>query len=243
MREAGRVAATILDKMVAAVAPGISTYELDQLGARFMEELGATSASYNYKSGKHSYPCYTCISVNEELVHGIGSLKKILKQGDIVSIDVAVFYNGFVGDNARTVVLEPVPANILHLVKTTEEALYVGIAQACPGNKLGDISSAIQQFVEKNKLSVVRDFVGHGVGRDMHEEPQIPNFGKPKTGPILKAGMTLAIEPMVNLGSHKVELLSDGWTVVTADRKPCAHFEHTILITEKKPEILTFLKK
>lgn len=243
MRAACRVAAEVLKRMVDHVAVGVSTYELDELARDTMKELGATSASYNYSVGKYKkFPGYTCLSVNEELVHGIGSLKKVLRAGDIISIDVAVIYNGFVGDNATTVMLEPVSPEVKKLVDVTRRALAIAVEQVKPGNRIGDISHAIQKWVESQKFSVVRDFVGHGVGRAMHEEPQIPNYGKPSTGALLKPGMTIAIEPMVNMGSHAVEVLSDGWTVVTVDRKPCAHFEHTVLVTDDSAEILTILK-
>ncbi len=243
MREVATIAATVLDQLCMDVKLGVSTYELDQLGKQYIEELGAESACYNYKVGSKRYPAYTCLSVNEEVVHGIGSTKKILKEGDIITVDVSVKYNGFVADNARTVILEPAVEEVSNLVKVTEQSLLKGIEQAKPGNRIGDISHAIQVYVEKQSFSIVRDFVGHGVGRTIHEEPQIPNFGRKGTGPKLKPGMTLAIEPMVNLGDFRVEYAEDGWTALTLDRKPAAHFEHTILVTEEGPEILTIPKK
>ncbi|HUG09546.1 MAG TPA: type I methionyl aminopeptidase [Opitutaceae bacterium] len=239
MRESCQIAATILAKMRAMTAPGITTYELDQEGRRLIESFGATSACYNYKVGPRRFPAYTCISVNEEVVHGIGSLRRVLKPGDIVSLDVTVEYNGYIGDNAVTVMLSPVAPEVEKLVKVTEQALAIAIAKAVPGNRIGDLSNAVQTFVEGHGLGVVREMVGHGVGRAMHEEPQIPNFGRRGTGEPFKPGMTLAIEPMVNLGTYRVQTLSDGWTIVTADGKPSAHFEHTVLTTENGPEILT----
>lgn len=243
MREVCEIAASVLAQLCSEVKPGVTSYDLDQLGKRLIEERGAVSACYNYKAGTKCYPAYTCISVNEEVVHGIGSLKRIFKAGDIVSVDVSVMLNGFIGDNARTVIIEPVAEEVRHLVKITEEALYKGIEKARTQMRVGDISHAVQKYVEAEGFSIVRDFVGHGVGRSMHEEPQIPNFGRSDTGPKLKAGMTLAIEPMVNLGGAEVEYAEDGWTVITVDRKPSAHFEHTVLITEQSAEILTIPKK
>lgn len=239
MREAGRIAATALKIVADAAKPGVSTYELDQIGKDAIENMGAVSACHNYKTGNLRFPAYTCISINEEVVHGIGSLKRILTEGDLVSVDVSVVYKGYVGDNAKTVIVGSTDANNQHLVKITQEALTHGIGQAKPENRVGDISSAIQKHVEENHLSVVREFVGHGVGKSMHEEPQIPNFGRPGQGVKLKAGMTLAIEPMVYFDGGGVEYASDGWTILTKNRRPAAHFEHTVLITENGPEILT----
>lgn len=241
MREACRVAATVLAKMRALAAPGISTYDLDQEARKIIEGYGARSACYNYRTsrGQRPYPAYTCISVNEEVVHGIGSLKRILRPGDVVALDVVVEYGGWIGDNAVTVRIPPVAPEADRLLRVTEDALQHGIGFAKVGNRIGDISHAIQTFVESHGFSVVRDMVGHGVGRSMHEEPQIPNFGRKGTGEKIRPGMTLAIEPMVNAGTHRIETLSDGWTIVTADGRPSAHFEHTVLTTESGPEILT----
>lgn len=239
MREACAIAAAVLDHLRQTVAPGINTYDLDQEGRRTIESFGARSACHNHRIGHRRYPAFTCISVNEEVVHGIGSLRRVLRPGDIVSLDVVVEYRGYVGDNACTVPVPPVAPEVAHLLEITEEALERGIAQAVVGRRIGDISATIQQFVESHGFSVVREMVGHGVGRSMHEEPQIPNFGRRGTGDRIRPGMTLAIEPMVNLGTHRVETLADGWTVVTADRKPSAHFEHTVLTTESGPEVLT----
>lgn len=243
MREACQIAAQVLDRLVKSLEVGMSTYDIDQLAKEFIKELGAESACYLYQVGPRRFPGYICISVNEEVVHGIGKKEKILHEGDCVTLDVVVRYNGFIGDNARTVILPPESPELDLLVKTTEGALYEGIAQAVAGNRVGDISNAIEKYIRKRDLSIVKEFVGHGVGRQMHEEPQIPNFGPARSGPKLLPGMTLAIEPMVNLGTAQVEILSDGWTAVTKDRKSAAHFEHTVLVTEEKPEILTFLKK
>lgn len=242
IREASFIAAKVLDEMCKKATPGISTYELDQFGKNLISEMGAESACFNYQVGSKRYPAYTCISVNEEVVHGIGTFKRILKKGDIVSIDVSVLYNSYIGDNAKTVIVESTSKEAEKLLKVTEEALYKGIEQARPDNRVGDISAAIQEHVEKHGFSIVRDFVGHGVGRSMHEEPQIPNHGRKNSGPKLKAGMTLAIEPMVNQGGYEVRYADDGWTAVTKDGKLSAHFEHTVLVSEQGPEILTILK-
>jgi len=239
MREACRIAANVLAGLRAAVREGVTTYELDQLGRDLMMEEGATSACYNYRVGSRRFPAYTCISVNDEVVHGIGSPRRVLRNGDLVSLDVVVSYQGFIGDNACTVPVGEIDPRAEKLLRVTEEALQIGIDQARSGNRVGDISNAVQRHVERNGFSVVREFVGHGVGRSMHEEPQIPNFGRRGSGPRLKPGMTLAIEPMVNMGSAAVRVLDDGWTVVTRDHQPSAHFEHTVLITANEPEILT----
>jgi methionyl aminopeptidase len=241
MREACAVAATVLHHLKGKVQAGMSTYDLDQAARQLIEQHGARSACHAYQIGSRRFPAYSCLSVNEEVVHGIGSMKRILREGDIVSLDIVVQYNGYIGDNAFTVKIGEVAPRVDELLRVTNEALTVGIREAVVGNRIGDISEAIQKFVESHGFSVVREMVGHGVGVSMHEEPQIPNFldrKKSKTDPI-KPGMTLAIEPMVNLGGHKTKTLSDGWTIVTADGSPSAHFEHTVLTTEKGPEILT----
>lgn len=239
MRQACRVAASILARLEAMVEPGVTTYDLDQESKKLMDGYGAVSACYNYRVGSRVFPAYSCISVNEEVVHGIGSLKRTLKEGDIVTLDVNIIYDGFVGDNAKTVGVGELGESTRKLVETTERALLAGIQKATASNRVGDVSAAIQHFVEKRGYSVVRDFVGHGVGKSMHEEPQIPNFGRRGSGPKLKPGMTLAIEPMVNMGSPEVDVLADGWTAVSRDRLPTAHFEHTVLIQTGKAEILT----
>ncbi len=240
MRESCAIAATILARLKAQVRPGITTYDLDQIGRDLISAFGARSAPYGYRHGSgRPYPAYTCLSVNEEVVHGIGSLKRILRDGDIISVDVTVEYNGYIGDNAVTVPVGAIAPRTAELLLVTAEALALGIRQAVTGNRIGDISHAVQSYVEARGFSIVREMVGHGVGRAMHEEPQIPNFGRRHTGEKIRPGMTLAIEPMVNLGRHEVRTLSDGWTVVTADGSPSAHFEHTVLTTDSGPEILT----
>src|SRR5690606_17239821 len=195
------------------------------------------------KVGRRRYPGYTCISVNDEIIHGIGREDRVIKDGDVVTLDVSVYYNGFIGDNARTIAVGTVSPKVELLLQTTERALYLAIEKARVGNKVGDLSFAVQNFIESNGFSVVREFVGHGVGRTMHEEPQLPNYGAPGTGVPFKKGMTLAIEPMVNMGTADIRMLSDGWTAVTRDGLPSAHFEHTVLVTDGDPEILTVAKK
>jgi methionyl aminopeptidase len=243
MREACEVAATVLYNVSQLVQPGVSTYDLDQAGKRFIAEFGATSACYNYRNGGKVYPGYICISVNEEVVHGIGSMKRTIRSGDAVSLDVVIDYEGFIGDNATTLMVGEAPEEVEFLVTETRKSLDYAIGFAKAGGRVGDISNAVQTYIEGKGLSIVREFVGHGVGRSMHEEPQIPNYGRKGKGNKLKPGMTLAIEPMVNLGTPGVRVLSDGWTAVTVDGKPSAHFEHTVLITEDSPEILTLPKK
>lgn len=239
MRESCAIAATVLARLKEQVRPGITTYDLDQIGRDLIASFGARSACYGYESHSRRFPAYTCLSVNEEVVHGIGSLKRILRDGDIIALDVVVEYNGYIGDNAITVPVGSVAQDTAQLLKVTEQALVLGIQQAQVGNRIGDIAHAVQTFVEAHGYGVVREMVGHGVGRSMHEEPQIPNFGRKGTLEKIKPGMTLAIEPMVNMGGHQVRTLSDGWTIVTRDGKPSAHFEHTVLTTENGPEILT----
>ena len=239
MRESCAIAATVLARLKAQVRPGITTYDLDQIGRDLIASFGARSACHGYQLHSRRYPAHTCLSVNEEVVHGIGSLKRILRDGDIISLDVVVEYNGYIGDNALTVPVGGIAPRTAELLKITQEALYLGIKQAVVGNRIGDISHTVQTFVESHGFSVVREMVGHGVGRSMHEEPQIPNFGRRNSGEKIKAGMTLAIEPMVNLGGYQVRTLSDGWTVVASDGQPSAHFEHTVLTTDSGPEILT----
>lgn len=243
MRAACRIAALILDEMCRLVAPGLNTWDLDQAGKRLIEGHGAVSACFNYRIGNRRFPAYTCLSINEEVVHGIGQLNRVLRPGDIISIDVSLTYRGFIGDNARTVPVGPVAPAVETLLRTTEQALQFGIEQARSGRRVGDISNSIQKYVEGQGMSVIRDFVGHGVGRHMHEEPQIPNFGAKGTGPRLRPGMTLAIEPMVALGRHEVEVAPDGWTARTKDRSPAAHCEHTVLVTEGAAEILTLFSE
>ena len=239
MREACAIAATVLEQLKRLVRPGITTQDLEEAGRDFIVRLGARSACYGYQHGSRRYPAHTCISVNDEVVHGIPSFRRILREGDVVSLDIVVWHDGFIGDNAFTVPVGPVPPTIEKLLRVTREALDLGIRQAQVGNRIGDVSNAVQEYVEANGFSVVRDMVGHGVGTSMHEPPEIPNFGRRGSGEKIKPGMTLAIEPMVNLGGFKTKTLSDGWTIVTADGSPSAHFEHTVLTTERGPEILT----
>lgn len=239
MRESCAVAANVLAALKQLVRPGITTQDLDEAGRDLMAQCGARSADFGYQIGPRRYPAHTCISVNEEVVHGIPSLRRILRDGDIVSLDVTVEYRGYIGDNAITVPVGTIDARLEKLIRVTEESLATGIRQATVGNRIGDVSYAIQAYVESHGFSVVRDLVGHGVGASMHEPPEIPNFGRRGSGPRIKAGMTLAIEPMVNIGGYRTKTLSDGWTVVTADNSSSAHFEHTVLTTESGPEILT----
>lgn len=234
MRAAGGVASSVLRDVCDWITPGLSTKEIDAYAADRIKSYGGKSAFLGYRK----YPCYVCLSVNNEVVHGLAGDRRI-QFGDIVSIDVGVSYDGFIGDNARTIAVGGCDVLAQKLIDVTEKSLYEGIGQAVPGNKVVDISRAVQTYVEQNGFSVVREFVGHGVGRTMHEEPQVPNFVDGKSSPKLRPGMTLAIEPMVNAGSAAVEILRDGWTVVTKDDQPSAHFEHTVLITESEPEILT----
>ncbi|MCH8474147.1 MAG: type I methionyl aminopeptidase [Opitutales bacterium] len=242
-REACRIAATVLHRMKEAAEVGMNTLDLDQIGREWMDKLGARSACFNYRGGGNQpFPCHTCISVNEEVVHGIGTLQRQLQPGDLVSLDVVVWYEGFIGDNAATICLGEPDEEAIRLLEVTEKALHQAIEKAWPGNRVGVLSQTVQRFVEKKGFSVVRDFVGHGVGKSMHEEPQIPNFGKKSDGPRIRSGMALAIEPMVNAGTCQVEVLPDNWTVVTRDRKRSAHFEHTVLVTKEGPEILTIPK-
>jgi len=239
VKEAASVAATVLQRMCELVVPGISTYDLDQAGRRFIAELGAESACYNYRVGSRVYPAYTCLSVNSEIVHGIGSLDCRLKEGDVLSVDVCTRYNGYVGDNCRTLAVGEVEPEVKRLLEVTEQSMYEGIRHAVAGNKVGKISNAVQKRVEGAGFSIVRDFVGHGVGKTLHEEPQIPNFGRPGDYQRLKQGMVLCIEPMVNLGSGKIRMSEDGWTALSADDSVSAHFEHTVLVGLDGPEILS----
>ena len=238
MRPACAVTARVLDEITAFIKPGLTTRQVDEFARACIKAHGGQSAFLGYRK----YPCNTCISVNEEVVHGLASERE-LKFGDIVSLDVGVVYKGFVGDTARTVAVGGCGVAAQRLMDVTERALYMGIAAAVSGNRVTDISRAVQTYVEGNGFSVVREFVGHGVGRSMHEEPQVPNFVDRKMNDKLRAGMTIAIEPMVNAGQAAVKILKDGWTVVTQDGSISAHFEHTVLITDGEPEILTWPEK
>jgi methionyl aminopeptidase len=234
MRESGRIAAKVRDEIARRISPGITTRELDEAAGKLIASLGAKSAFLGYRG----YPGTVCISIDSEVVHGIPGGRRI-EIGQIVSLDVGVVYDGFVGDTATTVMVGVTDPEVIRLIRATELALMAGVEMARAGKRLGDLSHAIEMVAVNAGFSVVRDFVGHGVGRKMHEDPQIPNFGNPGKGPKLKVGMTLAIEPMVNLGESAVEVLSDGWTVRTVDKKPSAHFEHTVAIGDEGPEILT----
>jgi methionyl aminopeptidase len=234
MRASNRLAARLRDDLSSLIRPGVRTGDLDEAAAEWLKREGAISAFKGYRG----FPGYICASVNEEVVHGIPGDRRI-RLGDIVSLDVGVIFEGFVGDTARTVMVGVNDPDILRLVSVTEEALAAGLRAGRDGARLSDISHAVEQTALAAGFSVVREFVGHGIGRRLHEEPQIPNFGPPGCGPVLKAGMTLAIEPMINLGGAGVETLADGWTVVTTDRRPSAHVEHTVAITGDGVEILT----
>lgn len=234
MRESGHVTAIVLKKLAEIAEEGITTLELDRVAEDLILQMGARPAFKGYKD----YPNATTISINEEVVHGIPGKRK-LKKGDIVSIDMGVFLKDYCSDAATTVAIGDIDADKSKLMSVTCESLYKGIRMATAGNRLGDLSFEIQSFVEGNGYSVVRDLVGHGIGRAMHEEPQVPNFGEPGRGPLLKTGMVLAIEPMVNMGTWKIFIKEDNWTVVTADSKCSAHYEHTVAITRNGPRILT----
>jgi len=235
MRRAGAVVGRFFEEVRPRIRPGVTTGSLEEFADRFIARHGVRSAFKGYLG----YPAHLCTSVNEEVVHGIPSKDRVVREGDILSIDFGVVREGFYGDAARTFAVGAVSESSRRLMEATERSLTKAIEAARPGNRLGDISAAVQATVEAEGFSVVRDFVGHGIGRSMHEEPQVPNFGKPGTGPKLLPGMVLAIEPMVNAGGYAVELLADGWTVVTRDRSRSAHFEHTAAITEDGCRILS----
>ena len=246
MREAGRVAALAQEAIEKAIRPGISTDELDKIAEKIMRENGAIPAEKGYPSGVRGVPDFPgsiCASINDEVIHGIPSKHVILKEGDIISIDLVAYKDGFHGDCARTYPVGNVSRNARKLIEITKQAFYEGIKYATKDNRLGDLSHAIGEFVEKNGYSVVREFEGHGIGEQMHEEPGIPNIGKAGRGVRLEPGMTLAVEPMVIAGRQEILQLDDGWTIVTEDGSLSAHYENTILITENEPEILTIVKK
>ncbi|MPL68189.1 Methionine aminopeptidase 1 [bioreactor metagenome] len=236
MRDAGKIVAETLAELKKAVQPEVTTLELDKIAEEYITKRGAVPTFKGY----NGFPGNICTSVNEQVVHGIPGLRK-LKNGDNVSIDVGALINGYNGDAAITVGVGDIDDEVQKLMDVTEKSLYQGIEKAIAGNRLYDISHAVQTYSEKYGYGVVRDYVGHGIGRSMHEDPQVPNYGNPGRGPRLKSGMTLAIEPMINMGTPEVKALNDGWTVVTQDGKRSAHFEHTIAITGDKPEILTKL--
>jgi methionyl aminopeptidase len=236
MRRSGRIVRQVLDSVREAVAPGVSTMDLERLAERKIKDLGAKPAFKGY----YDYPCVLCTSINDEIVHGIPSERRVLKTGDIVSIDTGVVLDGFYGDAAITVAVdgELVP-ELQKLLEVTRESLYRGIEAARIGNTVGDVGAAVQQLVEANGFSVVREFVGHGIGTKLHEDPQVPNYGTRGSGPKLRDGMVLAIEPMVNVGGSETRLLEDKWTAVTQDGSYSAHFEHCVAVTKNGPVILT----
>ncbi len=235
IRAASLIVHAVLQEVIRAVGPGVNTLALDRVAERATAARGAVPAFKGY----HGYPAVICVSVNDEVVHGIPSERRVLGPGDIVSLDFGVCHMGYYGDAACTVAVGQASPEAMRLVESTREALARGVAAARPGARLGDIGFAVQSFVEPRGYSVVRDFVGHGIGRKLHEPPQVPNFGAPGTGMRLRPGMVLAIEPMVNAGGPEVRTLEDGWTAVTVDGRLSAHFEHTILVTEDGPEILS----
>ena len=235
LRVAAKAVASVLKKLSENIKPGISTKDLDDIAFKEIKALGMKPAFLGYRG----YPATACVSINNELVHGIPSAKRLLAKGDIVSIDLGTIYNGFYGDAAITVPVGKISSQAQKLLEVGSLALEHAIENVKPGNRLGDVCAAIQTVIEKNGFSVVRDYVGHGIGRALHEEPAIPNFGRPGSGPRLLPGMVLAIEPMLNMGDWHVKTLNDGWTVVTQDGSLCAHFEHTVALTEDGCEVLT----
>jgi methionyl aminopeptidase len=235
MKKACKITAQILNELELMVVPGVTTGELDQYSERRCKELGVIPAFKNY----NGFPACLCVSVNNEVVHGIPSKKRVLRDGDIIGVDFGVVADGWFGDSARTFAVGAISETAKKLISVTRESLYLGIEQCRDGNRVFDIGNSVQSHVEAQGFSVVREFVGHGIGRALHEEPQIPNFGPKGKGMLLKVGMVLAIEPMVNAGKEQVQVLSDGWTAVTRDHSLSAHFEHTVAITDKGPEILT----
>jgi methionyl aminopeptidase len=236
LKRSNAIVAEVFQELKKTIAPGITTKELDQIAEKIILSRKAIPAFKGYRG----FPATLCVSINEEVVHGIPSQRK-LKAGDIVSLDVGAILDGYYGDAAITLAVGDVDQEAKRLLEVTEKALSIGIKETKAGNRLFDISYAIQEWVERHHFSVVRDFVGHGIGKNLHEEPQIPNFGSPHQGPRLEKGMVFALEPMVNEGTHEVRVLSDGWTVVTVDGKRSAHFEHTLVITDGGAEILSIL--
>lgn len=234
MRRAGRIVAHTLDMVGESIRPGMTTAQLDKLIDEFLRSHGAIPAFKNYQG----FPAAACISIDEEVVHGIPG-DRVIKEGEIVSVDIGSIVDGYYGDSARTFAVGQVSSAKSRLMAVTQQALQAGIDKARKGNRLGAISAAVQKVAEESGYGVVRQLVGHGIGRTMHEEPQVPNFGVDNDGPILETGMVLAIEPMINMGTYEVKTLPDGWTVVTADGSPSAHFEHTVAITDDGPDTLT----
>lgn len=246
MRQVCKVVALTYEELEKNIKPGMTTYELDKLAEKTMRSLGAAPAQIGYDPGIRGvpkFPSATCVSVNDEVIHGIPSRNRVIKEGDIVSVDTVALKNGFNGDAARTFIVGETSKENKRLVDVTKQAFFEGIKYAKPGNRIGDICHAIGEYVHSQGFSVVREFQGHGIGREMHEDPGIPNYGKAGRGIRLEPGMTLAIEPMVIQGKPNILELDDGWTIITEDGTMAAHYENTILITEKEPEILTILKK
>ena len=237
MREACRISAGALQSVGKAIEPGITTAELDKIAEQYILSKGAVPNFKNY----HGYPATACISINNEVIHGIPSEKRVIKQGDIVSVDLGAKFDGYHGDNAATFACGDISAEAKRLIEATEQSLYEGIKAAVAGSRIGDIGHAVQSFIEAKGFSVVRQFVGHGIGTNLHEAPEVPNFGTPSRGIRLMPGMTIAIEPMVNAGGYDVEIMPDGWTVLTKDGSLSAHFEHTVAITSSGPQIMTIL--
>jgi methionyl aminopeptidase len=235
MREAGRLVGEVLAELAAHVAPGVTTADLDRLAEKRIAQAGATAAFKGY----HGYPATICASINDEVIHGIPSGRRVLNEGDVVSIDVGASLDGYYGDSAMTLPVGQVSEEAARLLRVTEEALYRAIERTRPGGRVSDIGYEVQRHVESHGFSVVREFVGHGIGQRMHEDPQVPNYGEPGRGPRLAEGMVLAIEPMVNAGKAAVKVLADGWTAVTRDGSLSAHFEHTVAVTADGPRILT----
>ena len=242
MRTAGRVTGEILEKLSEIIKPGISTKEIDGFAEKYIRSLKMIPAFLGVKGMSYPYPASACVSLNDEVVHGIPNESRILKSGDIVSVDLGVIYEGYYGDAAKTYAVGSITDTAAKLLKITELSLQKGIEQALPGKRLGDVAFAVQKTAEDAGFSVVRDFVGHGIGRSLHEEPPVPNFGKAGTGVRLVPGMVIAIEPMINAGSYEVFMAEDDWTVLTKDGSLSAHFEHTVAITESGNEILTKVK-
>ena len=246
MREACRVVALVYEELEKKIKPGMSTWELDQIAEKKMRSLGAIPAEKGYDigiKGVPPFPASICVSINDEVIHGIPSKTKFIKEGDIVSVDTVALKNGYNGDAARTFVVGKISKEAQRLIDVTKQAFFEGLKYAKVGNRIGDISHAIGTYVELQGFSVVREFQGHGIGKDMHEDPGIPNYGKAGRGPRIEAGMTLAIEPMVIQGKPDILELSDGWTIVTEDGSLAAHYENTVLITKNGPEILTMTKE
>lgn len=237
MQRAGRVVALVFDAVADMIKPGVSTYEIDQLADRVIRKEGAIPSFLHY--GKPPFPASTCISINDEVVHGIPRRDRIIQDGDIVSLDVGALLDGFHGDAARTYPVGNVSVEVRDLVRVTEECFWKAFELAVPGNRIGDISFSVMQHAESHGYGVVRELIGHGIGRNLHEEPDVPNYGKKGHGLRIAPGLVICVEPMINLGTHKIKLLSDDWTIVTADGKPSSHYENTIVVTDNGPFITT----